>query len=529
MLSLMQGSDSIPGNPPQLQRELPRHAVSLALFEELKHYLGLEASDAVALREIYPLVKEHLPGIIEDFYRHILDHVGTRRILQDPNQVERLKKTLHIWLEEVFLSPLDAEYYEKRTRIGLVHVRIGLPQAYVFAAMAHIQSQLEAVLQKERHRGQPARLVKGSSALLKVLNLDLALITGSYHDAEKYRDLVESAPEMIHTVDNEGRFVSVNRTEEERLGYAHDELVSKPLEDLVAPEDRTLLRKHLAEVFRSGESRCEIRLLTSKGERLEVEILATGVRDTLTGEIVRTRAYVRDVTERNRMARTLTEQASLARLGEMAAVVAHEVKNPLAGIGGAIQVIGSHLPPQSPDRGIVREILDRIDSLNGTVQDLLLYARPRLPKLAPVRLLSILQDTTFLLGQDPGLGKTRVRISGEDLSIPADAELLKPVFLNLLINAAQAMGGKGEIRVDVTLGQGRCQISFSDSGPGIPAGIRDRIFEPFFTTKHRGTGLGLPIAKRVVEAHGGRMTVTCPTTGGAVVTVELPFRGASAC
>ena len=302
------------------------------------------------------------------------------------------------------------------------------------------------------------------------------------------------------------------------------------LEDLVLPEDRQTIRDHLARVFLSGESRWEVRLVPAAGKQLEVEILATGVRDPLDDEIIRTRAYVRDVTERNRLARTLTERASLARLGEMAAIVAHEVKNPLAGIGGAIQVIGSHLPAQSPDKPIVKEILERLDALNGTVQDLLLYARPRLPRPAPIRLRAILSDTASLLSRDPALAKIEVSISGTDLTVPADAELLKPVFLNLLINAGQAMGGGGKVEIQIQAADGQARIAVIDRGPGIPPEIRDKIFEPFFSTKHRGSGLGLPIAKRVIELHHGSITVECPPGGGTVVTVALPLektRGAT--
>jgi signal transduction histidine kinase len=229
-----------------------------------------------------------------------------------------------------------------------------------------------------------------------------------------------------------------------------------------------------------------------------------------------------DVTERRRMEKLLIEQASLARLGEMAAVVAHEVKNPLAGISGALQLIVNQLPREGSGRTMVHEILERLNALNNSVDDLLLFARPRLPRLAPVPLLSLVHDTVALLKQDPRLGDIAVETFGEDLIVTGDAELLKPVFLNLFINAAQAMNGKGTITVAVEAIDGRCRVSLKDTGPGIPAQVLERVFEPFFSTKHRGTGLGLPISKRIVEAHGGRISLVSPAGGGTTVSLELP-------
>jgi PAS domain S-box-containing protein len=233
-----------------------------------------------------------------------------------------------------------------------------------------------------------------------------------------------------------------------------------------------------------------------------------------------------DITERKHTEALLREQAALARLGEMAAVVAHEVKNPLAGIRGALQVISGRMPETSRDRSIMGDIVERLDSLNDIVQDLLIFARPREPKLAPVPLAELLENTAALLRKDPAHAAAHVTVTGDRPTINADAEQLQIVMLNLLLNAAQAAGSAGEVRVSVASRNGLCRIAIADSGPGIPAEIRERIFEPFFTTKHRGTGLGLPTAKRVVERHHGEIAVACPPEGGTIVTVTLPVNPA---
>jgi two-component system sensor histidine kinase PilS (NtrC family) len=207
----------------------------------------------------------------------------------------------------------------------------------------------------------------------------------------------------------------------------------------------------------------------------------------------------------------------------MAAVIAHEVKNPLAGIRGAVQVIGGRLPKESREAAVVGEVLSRIDTLNSLIQDLLLFARPPQPRPAPVDVSPLVTTTANLMGNDPALSRVRIEVEGSAPPLAADAELLKIVFLNLLVNGAHAMGGEGRIGVSIDVAGGWCRVAFADAGPGIPPEIREKIFTPFFTTKSRGTGLGLATAKRLVDAHRGTIRVDCPPSGGTTVTVELPL------
>jgi PAS domain S-box-containing protein len=231
-----------------------------------------------------------------------------------------------------------------------------------------------------------------------------------------------------------------------------------------------------------------------------------------------------DITDRKRSEEKLTQQAALARLGEMAAVVAHEVKNPLAAIKGALQVIGGRMPAQSRDRLIMNEVVARVDSLNDIVQDLLVFARPRDPQLTAVPLAELLENTAALLRKDPAHASLGITVSGTRPVVPLDADQMRTVFLNLLLNAAQASGASGRITVTIGTDDLAATVAVADDGPGIPAEVRPKVFEPFFTTKHRGTGLGLPTAKRVVERHRGTIDVDCPPGGGTIVTVTLPMQ-----
>jgi len=207
----------------------------------------------------------------------------------------------------------------------------------------------------------------------------------------------------------------------------------------------------------------------------------------------------------------------------MAAVIAHEVKNPLAAVRGAIQVIGKRLAAGSREAEVVTDIIARIDTLNQLVRDLLLFARPPQPHPISVDVKRVLSATIDLLRGDDAHAAVRVTMDGEAPPIDADVELLKIVFLNLFINSAQAMKGRGDITINVSTERGMCQVVITDTGPGIPPEIRTRLFTPFVTTKARGTGLGLSTVKRLIEAHQGEIRVESPPTGGARITVLLPF------
>jgi PAS domain S-box-containing protein len=231
-----------------------------------------------------------------------------------------------------------------------------------------------------------------------------------------------------------------------------------------------------------------------------------------------------EITDRKRSEDKLREQAALARLGEMAAVVAHEVKNPLAAIKGALQVIGGRMPGESRDRLIMNDVVARVDSLNDIVQDLLVFARPREPQFTPVAVADLVENTAALVRKDPAYASLGITVSGVNPVVALDADQMRTVFLNLLLNAAQASGASGRIAVTIDADDLAATIAIADDGPGIPPDVRPKIFEPFFTTKHRGTGLGLPTAHRIVERHRGSIEIDCPASGGTVVTVTLPVQ-----
>jgi signal transduction histidine kinase len=219
----------------------------------------------------------------------------------------------------------------------------------------------------------------------------------------------------------------------------------------------------------------------------------------------------------------LARTASLRSLGQMAAVVAHEVKNPLTSIGGVLQVLRGRFPVGTPEHDVVGKVLLRLGELDRMVDELLSFARPRAPTLRTVSCAGFLDEVVDLFRQDPTAARVAVAVGiPEPVSAAVDVGMLQRVVHNLLINAAHATDGCGRIDVTCRRSGDAVEIAVADDGPGVPPDQRDRIFEPFFTTKVRGSGLGLAIARQVVEAHGGTLTLAPPAPGSP----PSPSRGA---
>jgi signal transduction histidine kinase len=215
-------------------------------------------------------------------------------------------------------------------------------------------------------------------------------------------------------------------------------------------------------------------------------------------------------------------EVSLARIGEMAAVLAHEVRNPLAGIRGVLQVVERRLPPESGERQAVREATNRLDGLRALTEELLLFARPRPPVPVPLDLGTLVRENVRLLRADRASEGLLVETRGDVGEILGDPQQLRTVVANLLRNGAEATAWKGRIAVLLVDDGDGVELRVQDDGPGVPEEERERIFEPFFTTRTRGTGLGLAIVKRAVEAHGGEVTVEAAAGAGACFRVRLP-------
>jgi signal transduction histidine kinase len=215
----------------------------------------------------------------------------------------------------------------------------------------------------------------------------------------------------------------------------------------------------------------------------------------------------------------------LATLGELATGLAHEIRNPLAGIAGVIEIIGRDLPSTSPARSVVKDVRQEIARINQIVTDLLQTARPHPPKVRKSDLNTTVEHAV-MLGRQQALTKSIEIKLQKDPSLPEiehDSDQIHQVLLNLLINALQAVDHDGKILVSVKAHGNLAVLEVADNGRGIPPEQLPHIFRPFFTTKGNGTGLGLSLARRIVEDHQGRIDVTSMVGKGTTFTIVLPL------
>jgi signal transduction histidine kinase len=230
--------------------------------------------------------------------------------------------------------------------------------------------------------------------------------------------------------------------------------------------------------------------------------------------------------EIQRLHRTQMSRAEhLATLGELAAGLAHEIRNPLAGIAGVIDIIGRDLPIDSPACAVVKEVKQEAIHINRILTDLLETARPKQPNFQS-------QDLSITIKHAIMFAKEQAASRAIDLSfivnafvapVEHDPSQIHQVLLNMLLNAIQAVGHDGKVVVSLENRDDYVAISIADNGPGIAPDALKNIFRPFFTTKGHGTGLGLSLARRIVEDHAGRIEVTSSPGGGTTFVVLLPY------
>jgi len=221
----------------------------------------------------------------------------------------------------------------------------------------------------------------------------------------------------------------------------------------------------------------------------------------------------------------LSQSEKLAALGQLAATIAHEVRNPLGVIRSAAQGIGETLSDGDDDgHRACSFITAEIDRLNGVITSLLAFARPLALQPRPTDVADLVDRAVLLVGRD--FERKHLRVQRADFVdaalVLADPDLATQALVDLLTNAAEASPAGADVALSARADEKQVSIDVADRGPGVPEALRERIFEPFFTTRERGTGLGLAVARQIAEAHGGRVQVDRNSGGGSRFTLSLP-------
>lgn len=371
------------------------------LFEELKRYVGFGSDDQACLEQHREYIAPHTQAIAEDFYDHIIHHSNAAGVFEDEAQVERLKGTLQVWITEAFSGPWDADYYEKRARIGQRHVQINLPQHYMFTAMNIIRGHLVAIVMAECPPETARRCV---DAVNKILDLELAI--------------------MLHTY----------------------------REDLLAK--------------------------MSRSERL-------------------------------------------AAYGQVAASIAHELRNPLGVMDSSLYLLQRNLKEgDETSNAHVERLRGQVQQSNRIITQLLDLVRDQRPTPQPTPAHLALQDALNSLAHSFE-GQLQIDIPDDLPHLLVDPNQLNRVLANVLANAFEA----AMTRVLITAQRhGESAVmTIADDGPGIDPDLGPRIFDPLVTTKAQGIGLGLALCHRLMVDNGGRICIGTGPLPGASFELHLPL------
>ncbi len=333
--------------------------------------------------------------------------------------------------------------------------------------------------------------------------------------------VLDALEQGVVALDRERRVTYNNRRIEELLGAEPGALLGLPGGRVFPGADARWLKGASREP-RDFRLEAEGRQVTLKAESLPL-------RDEdgdLVGSVVLAEAI--SETEEGEFQKKIDR---LVSLGELSAYVAHEIRNPLTGIRTTVQFVGSKLKPNDARREDLEDVIKELDRIEQIITGLLMFARPPAARPQPCDVRQVLDKTLDML--ELQLGDARVKLFKEyaelEDEIPqvyADPDLTQQVFLNLCLNAVQAMPEGGELHVAVGVRRYRTRrsmvdVSFGDTGVGIPRDLMEKIFDPFFTTRSMGTGLGLPISVQIMREVGGVITAKNNPGGGATLRVSF--------
>lgn len=348
--------------------------------------------------------------------------------------------------------------------------------------------------------------------------------------SELHGSIVQSLSSAILTTDSRGIVVFANAAAERVTGYTAQQLTYSPL-SWTLPELSAALDVELTE---SGGSRTnfEVQIRGQDGENRWLGVVVTSLERQGERSGTASRAsheptsliVLEERTALRAMADAVRRSDRLAAVGELAAGLAHELRNPLGSMSGAVELLARATQLTESDRRLLDIVSRETERLNELVTDFLAFARPTPALFGATDVAALADDTVNVFRYDAQAARLEVtRIGVESLRIRADTSQLRQVLWNLLTNASEAIRSEGTITVEVSrTADGFCRLAVTDSGEGISPDGLARLFEPFYTTKDTGTGLGLASVHRIVEGHHGRMEVSSEPGKGSTFSVFLP-------
>jgi two-component system cell cycle sensor histidine kinase/response regulator CckA len=349
--------------------------------------------------------------------------------------------------------------------------------------------------------------------------------------------LLEHAQDAILVRDLNDKIIYWNKSAERLYGWSANEIIGRNALDLLFKYRPPEYDEAQSEMQESGEWRGEMVQVTKSGREIIVESRWTLVLDE-SGKPNRKLVVNTDITEKKGLQTELQRAAQLSFVGELAAGLAHEIKNPLAGIQGAVDIMIRRRDKSDPERDVLEGMRHEVQRIDSTVRALLDRARLRLVSVRASSLTDTVGRAVRLARAQLTNATTRghrVNIefepTADPITISIDPAQIEDAVLNLIINAIEAVDGDGQVKIRVARSQDdraegfgdEAIVEVSDNGRGISEADLSRIFNPFFTTRETGTGLGLPAVRRIARAHGGRVEVSSSPGQGSTFTIHLPL------
>jgi two-component system, sporulation sensor kinase E len=337
---------------------------------------------------------------------------------------------------------------------------------------------------------------------------------------QRYKSLYENNPDGICSFDLEGNFISVNPATERITGYPAAELLYKSMKSMIVPQDVEQWQHYFGKALQGETEIHLVSFLHKLGHPVSLSLLNVPI--IVNNEIAGVYVIFKDISEEIRAEEMLIKSEKLSIIGQLAAGVAHEIRNPLTSLKGFVQLLKS----KTNDHAYYYDImLSELERINFIVSEFLVIARPQAVNFQPKEVKGILTNTIALLHSQALMNNVQIsaRMKEPIPLILCDENQIKQVCINILNNSIDAMPNGGDIQVEVRAhGEDEIALVFTDFGAGIPEERLPRLGEPFYTTKEKGTGLGLMVSYRIIENHRGRINIQSQVNQGTVVEIILP-------
>ncbi|SMF06769.1 PAS domain S-box-containing protein [Paenibacillus barengoltzii] len=387
---------------------------------------------------------------------------------------------------------------------GFINVLVTMVVGSLFVYM------IESTMEKEKLRGQVMELSREY-----------------FREAEKLQQMMDAAPLGIVLLDQQGYIISINETflqlyrtyQKEPNESRREDLLLRRLSDVLSGVP---IESIASRVEQSLEGQTKVTDLIKADNHIYFTSTSP-IQKSKSNEVIGAVAIVQDITELETLRMELNHVERLSLVGQMAAGITHEIRNPMAVVRGFLQLMREKSPPTLDH--YYRIVMEELDRANGIINDFLSLAQNRPVESEKCHLHDIIKELTPLLWADANLRGQTIEVKLDD-SMPElllNAKEIKQLILNLSRNAMEAMAEKGQLTLETRVTDQGGLLMVSDTGPGIPSGQREKLFEPFFTTKAKGTGLGLALCLSIVERHGGKITVDSTEGQGTTFTVLFPL------